>query len=198
MRWMAIFDPEMLRELLAEAEGTEAMWGQWDGYFAKGHPEGVGDGAAAQAMRADAERYLVGDLNTKVDRASMATGLEVRCPFQDHKVVELAYSLPTRWRQRGRVGKYILRRACGDLLPSAVARRPKRGFGVPVGAWFRRELRELFRDTVLSKRGLERGYFRREAIERLVEENDRQQEDHGHRLWALLMLELWHRRYIDG
>ena len=71
------------------------------------------------------------------------------------------------------------------------------GFGVPLGQWFRRELRELFIETVLSPRALQRGYFHRRTIEALLQQNDRKQDDHGQRLWALLMLELWHQRYID-
>ena len=148
-------------------------------------------------MYYDGVQYLPGDLNTKIDRASMSIGLELRCPFQDHKVVELAYSLPVDWRHNGRISKLILRRAFDHLMPAEIKKRPKLGFGVPVGKWFRGQLRELLHDTVLSQRAVERGYFSRKVIERLIEENDRQFDDHGQRLWALLMLELWHRRYID-
>ena len=202
LKWLAVFDPDMLTGLLKQPATSGTHWNYLSRYFAPAaqaeHTAGnTIEWQVAQAMLADAETYLPGDLNTKVDRASMAVGLEVRCPFQDHQVVELAYSLPSSWRHNGSVSKYILRRACGDLLPKAIARRAKMGFGVPVGQWFRRELRDMFVDTVLSQRSLQRGYFNRSAIETLLAENDRLRQDHGHRLWALLMLELWHRRYID-
>ena len=121
----------------------------------------------------------------------------LRCPFQDYKVVELACTLPDTWKIKGRTGKYILRRAFSDMLPKAIRRQPKRGFGIPVGQWFRETWRDLLMDTVLSPRALQRGYFNGHAVRNLVEENDRRQDDHGHRLWALLMLELWHRTHID-
>ena len=203
LKWISVFEPDLLRELFDERQyddrACQWQWHQWDGFFdPAGRVPYDRCGAAAQAMLLDGMTYLPGDLNTKIDRASMAVGLELRCPFQDHKVVELAYSLPAAWRHNGRVSKLILRQACADLVPGRINRRAKMGFGVPVGAWFRKELRELFVDTVLSGRAAQRGYFHRRTIERLLAENDRRRADHGHRLWALLMLELWHQQYIDG
>jgi len=204
LKWVSVFDPDLLAELcseewLAQGVSAEALWTTLDGYF----PPGAGAGGGAerlirQAMLADGRMYLAGDINTKVDRASMAVGLEVRCPFQDQEVMELAYRLPTAWRHDGRVSKVILREACRDLVPKEVGARRKMGFGVPVGRWFRGELRALFRDVVLSPQALRRGYFYSRAIEKLLEENDGRRADHGARLWSLLMLELWHQRYIDG
>ena len=198
LKWVTVFHPDILRELLADdaflGQVPDQHWDYLTRYFAgpAEHIDFVG-----RAMVADGSLYLPGDLNAKIDRASMSIGLELRCPFQDHKVVELAYSLPTRWRSHRSQGKYLLRQAFADLLPPAIARQPKRGFSVPVGRWFRNELREKFVDTVLSPRALQRGYFHSKVIRSLLDQNDRKQEDHGHRLWSLLMLELWHRRYID-
>ena len=202
LAWMAVFDPAMLEKLLAEdtvlqGDSTESLWRYFEDYFDK-NAIGGSDKYKGCAMLADGNMYLPEDINRKVDRASMAFGLEVRSPFQDHKLVELAYSLPVDYRRRGRLGKRILRSAFGDMLPSKILRRKKMGFGIPVGTWFRVELRDMFIDTVLSDRSIQRGYFSRAAIERLLAENDRRQYDHGHRLWSLLMLELWHRRYIDS
>jgi len=198
---VALFDPDLLSTLLsgeaALGAKTERLWEHFRPCFGPAAGEDA-DRQVEQAMLLDGERYLPGDLNVKIDRASMAVGLELRCPFQDHKVMELAYSLPAGWRSRGRQGKYLLRQAAADLLPWAVKRRKKAGFGVPLGEWFRRDLRELFRDIVLSRRALERGYFRQEAIEGLLTENDAGRQDHGQRLWSLLMLEMWHRHYLDG
>ncbi|MCH9021430.1 MAG: asparagine synthase (glutamine-hydrolyzing) [Planctomycetes bacterium] len=195
LKWLSVFDPDMLTELLRKENFTDRVeangWNTLAAYFKKPNDP------AGQAMIADGSTYLPGDLNTKADRASMAVGLELRSPFQDHKVVELAYSLPTRWRVNGLTNKYILRKTFRSLIPPPLRRRPKRGFGVPMGRWFRHELRERFIDTVLSRRALERGYFNQQAIENLLAENDQRRQDHGHRLWSLLMLELWHRKYID-
>jgi len=199
LKWLAVFDPDMLGDLLTDGAFAMGQWAYLARFFHHSDAfETESDRYVAQAMFADANTYLPGDLNCKIDRASMSTGLELRCPFQDHKVVELAYSLPAGWRHNGSVSKYILRRACGDLLPETISRRAKMGFGVPVGRWFRGDLRGLFVDTVLSKRALERGLFNRGAIEKLLWENDQRRDDHGHRLWALLMLELWQQRYIDN
>ena len=204
LKWLALFDPDLMAEIIAPeyeipVAPIQGLWHTLDSCFTES--DGVADDAdrlMAQAMLTDGRHYLPGDINTKVDRASMSTGLEVRSPFQDHKVVELAYSLPTAWRHNGKLSKLLLRRTYADLLPTNIARRGKMGFGVPVGQWFRRELRDVFYDTVLSDRALQRGYFRPDGIETMVRENEQKRTDHGHRLWALLMLELWHRQYVDG
>ena len=204
LKWLCVFDPDMLAEILSSNVASHMLPADrhWS-YLAENFPKTDAFGCeshrlAGQAMLADGLLYLPGDLNTKIDRAGMSIGLELRCPFQDHKVVELAYSLPVAWRHNGKIGKVILRKSCADLIPENIARRAKMGFGVPVGSWFRRELRGLFLDTVLSDKALQRGYFQRRALENLLRENDQKLTDHGHRLWALLMLELWHQRYIDG
>ncbi|MFW6456944.1 MAG: asparagine synthase (glutamine-hydrolyzing) [Planctomycetota bacterium] len=149
----------------------------------------------------DAMTYLPGDLLTKVDVASMAHGLEARSPFLDHRVVELAGTIPTRYKLRptchGLQGKTILRETFADLLPRPIVRRRKMGFGVPIGDWFRGDLREVAYDVLLGKTSRERGYFRMSVVRRLIEEHVNGEEDHAHRLWALLMLELWHREFVD-
>ena len=142
--------------------------------------------------------YLPCDLLTKVDIASMACGLECRQPFLDHRVVELAMSLPLPQKLRRGRSKEILRKAFGDLLPAEVFQRPKMGFGVPIARWFRQQLRDLASDTLFSARCQERGYFRPEAIQALWEEHQSGRFDHGYRIWSLLVLELWMCRWIDG
>ncbi len=146
--------------------------------------------------------YLPCDGLNKVDIASMAHGLETRAPFLDHKVVELAGRIPRRLKMRptlrGFEGKLVLKETFADLLPRPILVRRKMGFGVPIAAWFRGELRELVRDIVLSRTALERGYFEKAQLQRLVDDHIRGVRDHGYRLWTLLMLELWHRRFVDG
>ncbi len=146
----------------------------------------------------DAALYLPDDLLVKVDIASMAHSLEARSPFLDHEFMEFAATIPSHLKVRGRAKKLILKRALAGLLPEEILRRPKMGFGVPVDHWLRHELRDLAHDTLLGPRCLHRGYFQREAIQRLLDEHARGKANWQEQLWVLLMLELWNRTYIDG
>jgi asparagine synthase (glutamine-hydrolysing) len=143
-------------------------------------------------QRLDIETYLPGDLLPKADIASMAHSLELRSPLLDHRVVELGLALPESLRMNGRTGKVALRRAFAAELPPAVAGRGKAGFGVPLARWFRGELRDLTGDVLLDS-----ALFRRETVERLLAEHTAGRADNGHRLWCLVMLELWHRNYAE-
>jgi len=145
----------------------------------------------------DVQTYLPDDLLVKVDIASMAYGLEARSPFLDHEVMEFAAALPSSFKLRGRVKKYLLRKAVGHLLPPPVLSRPKMGFGVPIEQWFRSELRDFTRDLLLSQRAMERGYFERAAVVRLIDEHVRGIRPWHYQLWNLVMLEMWHRHLID-
>jgi asparagine synthase (glutamine-hydrolysing) len=133
----------------------------------------------------------------KADRASMATSLELRSPLLDHHVLELGVSLPDSLRMQGHRGKVALRRAFADLIPAELAPRRKTGFGIPLGTWFRGPLRELARDTLLDARARARGQLRPDVVERLLSEHARGERDHGHRLWCLLVLELWQRSWLE-
>src|SRR5262249_43322901 len=128
----------------------------------------------------DVATYLPGDLLPKSDIASMAHSLELRSPLLDHRVLELGLSLPDTLKRRGREGKVALRRAFADLLPPVVAERGKSGFGLPLAVWFRGELHPFARELLL---GDDRGWFRRDAVERLLDEHAASRADHGHRLW---------------
>ena len=145
----------------------------------------------------DVETYLPGDLLLKADIASMASSLELRSPLLDHHVVELGLSLPDSLKLRGRRGKQGLRRAFAHELPPQVAGRGKTGFGVPLASWFRGELRELAADLLLDERARSRGQLRPATVKRLLHEHVSGRTDHGHRLWCLVMLELWQRTYVD-
>jgi asparagine synthase (glutamine-hydrolysing) len=144
----------------------------------------------AGLQRLDVDTYLPGDLLPKSDMASMAHSLELRSPFLDHRVVELGLALPSSLRMQGRTGKVALRRAFAADLPEIVAGGGKRGFGVPLAHWFRGELRDLTAD-VLRRSEL----LRPDAAESLLREHASGRADHGHRLWCLLVLELWQQRY---
>ena len=150
--------------------------------------------AGLQAL--DVETYLAGDLLPKADIASMACSLELRSPFLDDRVLTLGVSLPDSLR--GRRGKEALRRAFAPDLPPQIARRAKAGFGVPLARWFREELREVTADLLLGERARARGQFRPAAVEALVRDHAAGRADNGHRLWCLLVLELWQRLYVDS
>jgi asparagine synthase (glutamine-hydrolysing) len=154
-----------------------------------------GRDAVTAASLTDLVTYLPCDLMTKVDIASMAHGLECRAPLLDYRVVEFAASLPVRLKYRGGKGKWLLRAAFGHLLPREVFARKKMGFGVPLDYWFRNELRELTRETLLSDTARCRQFFRPEAVQKLFDEHDRRFFDHSARLWALVMLETWLRQW---
>jgi asparagine synthase (glutamine-hydrolysing) len=185
-RFMEVFPPELRAELWSEDVAVLSA-GEL-----LGEPPGPG---IAGLQRLDIETYLPGDLLPKADIASMAHSLELRSPLLDHEVVELGLGLPDSLRTRGRRSKVALRRAFAAELPEVVASRGKSGFGVPLAAWFRGELRNLAGDVLLGSR---RGLFRRAAVERLLTEHTSGRADHGHRLWTLVMLELWQQRYVDA
>jgi asparagine synthase (glutamine-hydrolysing) len=188
-RLMEVF-PRPLREQLwtAEARPQVQAAGQLLGP--------VGHGVAGLQL-VDLGTYLPGDLLAKSDLTSMAHSLEVRSPMLDHEVVELGLSLPDRLKLRGRQGKVALRRAFADDLPPAVAGRGKTGFGVPISRWFREDLRELARETLLGAPAADRGLFDQARVARLLRDHAEGRAEHGHRLWTLLMLELWLREHID-
>jgi len=150
------------------------------------------------AMAVDVASYLPYDLLAKVDITSMANSLEARSPFLDHEVMEFAARLPIHFKRRRRISKYLVKRAFADLLPRENLRRGKMGFGVPVGEWFRGSLREFLQDMILSERSRQRGYFNPQAVQALLENHVARKADHGTQLWALLMLEMWHREFLDN
>ncbi|MFA6029914.1 MAG: asparagine synthase (glutamine-hydrolyzing) [Elusimicrobiota bacterium] len=155
-----------------------------------------GEDFVNRLLYADFQTYLPECLMTKMDIASMAVSLEARSPFLDHEFVELVYGLPGDWKLKGLRGhKWILKKAFAKELPASIHRRGKMGFGIPLGPWFRGRLKDYWRDHVLSSAALGRGYFERSALEAVWNEHQSGRRDHGYRMWALLMLELWHRQY---
>jgi asparagine synthase (glutamine-hydrolysing) len=142
-------------------------------------------------LAANFSTYLPGDLLAKTDRCTMANSLEARCPLLDTTLVEYVAGLPDAWKLDGRRTKAILRDAFADLIPLEVDRRPKTGFGVPLDAWFRGELRDYARDTLLAPSAGLRAYLRTEVVQRLVESHLRGGANHGQRLWVLICFERW-------
>ena len=145
----------------------------------------------------DLQFYLPDCLMVKVDVASMAHGLEVRCPLLDHELVEFAAAIPAALKRDAAGGKAIFRRALRGLVPAATLERPKKGFGVPLKRWFAGELLDLTRSTLLDERAARRGLFDQAALRRFLDDHLANRRDWSHRLWALLWLELWFREFFD-
>jgi asparagine synthase (glutamine-hydrolysing) len=151
------------------------------------------DGVAG-ALTFDLMSYLPDDLNVKMDRATMAYGLEARAPFLDQEVVAFAQSLPWKEKVNGGNTKIALKRALKGIVSDDILERPKRGFQVPLAAWFRGPLKQYWRDRCLDPKGRLAAYVRLDTAEQLFKENERG-VDHGNRLWMLLSLSLWLQRY---
>ncbi len=150
------------------------------------------------AQRLDLLHYLPEDILAKVDRMSMACSLEARVPLLDHHVVEFVCALPPAWKQQGNRPKELLLAAAGGDLPETVWNRPKQGFAIPLAQWLRLPLRQLLSDTLLDRRAAQRGIWNREGMEALIGLHQSGSWDLSPQLWQFLMLELWHRRYLDG
>jgi asparagine synthase (glutamine-hydrolysing) len=127
----------------------------------------------------------------------MAHSIESRVPLLDHRLVEFALRLPLPMKIRGRTRKYLVRELAKRLLPQEILDRPKHGFAVPLALWCRGGLREAFSDVLQSPRFRQRGYFRTDEVDRLIDEHVSGRRNHDLRLWQLFMFELWHRQYID-
>jgi asparagine synthase (glutamine-hydrolysing) len=147
--------------------------------------------ALTQALYFEAGAKLTGDILVKVDRMSMANSLEIRCPLLDHDLAELAARIPHAWKLKNGRGKDIFIRALGHRLPPELLRQPKRGFGVPLAAWFRGPLRSFVWDHLTSRDFLGRQMVSPGSVRELLEEHDRGRRENHHHLWKLLMLELW-------
>ena len=146
----------------------------------------------------DLKTYLVGDINTKVDRASMAHSLEVREPLMDHELVEWLATLPSSLKVRGQEGKFLLKKAMEPQLPHDILYRPKMGFSVPLARWFRGPLKQRVRDAVLGERLLSTGWFNRDYLEHLVDAHQAGTSDYSAPLWTLLMFEAFLRNVVDA
>ena len=153
----------------------------------------------SRLMYLDVKTYLAGDILTKVDRMSMAASLEVRVPLLDHVFVEWAASMPVEWKFRDGTRKYVLKKLAERLgIPSELLHRKKQGFQLPLVDWMRSELKGQFLDLLLEPRTLQRGYFRPEGVRALVKEHLSGRRNRSGVLWKMLILELWHRNFLES
>jgi len=146
----------------------------------------------------DLKTYLPEDILVKVDRMSMANSLEVRSPLLDHKFIEFAATIPSNLKLNGKISKYIFKKALENRLPKKILYRGKQGFSIPVGSWLRNELREYAEDILFSDKAKQRGYFDYNYVKKIWGHHLQGLRDHSDQLWTLLMLELWHRSFMDN
>jgi asparagine synthase (glutamine-hydrolysing) len=137
---------------------------------------------------------------TKVNRAAKATGISVLYPYLDRSLIDLTGRIPAHLKVKGTKKRYLFKKALSDVLPREILKKKKQGFGLPVGVWFRSQpkFRELLNDVLRSQRAKERGYFNVKYLEELLDRHTRGLWDYSSELWLLMMLELWHRQYVDG
>lgn len=195
MTWIQIF-PERLRAEMYSDAMLAALSGEdpFEFFHAAWKRSGDRD-VVSRASLGDLQTYLPCDLMTKVDIASMAHGLEVRQPMLDFRVVEFAASLPVKLKFRGGRGKLLLGDAFENRIPPAIWKRPKMGFGVPIADWFRGPLRPMTHDLLLAADARTGAYLRRDVVARLISDHESGRVNHCYRLWNLLVLEKWLRRW---
>ncbi len=184
-----VFDSALLAEICPGADGHPPFMNPYLNTCQR-HP-------IAKLVEANMRSYLPDDLLIKADRCSMQASLEARAPFLDHKLAEYAATIPFNLKLNGSRTKHILKEAARGMLPDDIIDRKKHGFGVPLGAWLRRDM-DGAREILLSRRARERGLLLMSVVERLIEEHESGARDHNRPLWALLTLEEWHRQFVDG
>ena len=184
-----VFDKALLAQV---GPGADLHSSKLEAYLRAEQPHPI-----AALVEANMRSYLPDDLLIKADRSSMAASLEARAPFLDHELAEFAATIPFNLKLKGSRGKHILKEAARGLLPPEIIDRKKHGFGVPLGAWLRRDMAPA-RDILLSRRARERGLLAMSVVERLLAEHEAGARDHNRQLWVLLTLEEWHRQFVDG
>jgi asparagine synthase (glutamine-hydrolysing) len=188
---------ETLRRLLSDDLAAPVSSASSPALFARLASEGDTADYVSTLQHIDLATYLPGDILAKVDAMSMAVSLESRVPLLDHRLMEFLATVPSTFKLRNGSGKYLLQRAMAQDLPGEILTRRKMGFGVPLGAWFRRELRDMARDVLLGSQARERGLFRPSEVESLLATHDSGRRDCSARLWSLICFELWMRQWAD-
>jgi asparagine synthase (glutamine-hydrolysing) len=182
------YTPEF-KARIGESLAPEVIAGPWRA--------ASGESVIDHLLEVDVKTYLPGDLLVKMDIATMAHSLEARSPFLDPEIMDLGASLPPDLKVRGTEKKVVLRDALRGWIPDSILDRPKWGFAIPLAEWFRNDLREYVAEVLFDPRTTARGYFRQDVIRQYYQSHVDGRMDNSPRLWALLMLELWHREFID-
>ncbi|GAB5494155.1 MAG: asparagine synthase (glutamine-hydrolyzing) [Phototrophicaceae bacterium] len=184
--WVRIADAEMVKALANTADSA----GQHFQNILK-------EETLAGILMANQASYLPDDLLIKTDRCSMASSLEARAPFLDHKLAEIVAPMPINLKLNGSTTKYILKEVARTYLPDHIIDRKKHGFGVPLGAWLRKDISPV-KDLLLSDKARQRNLLNINTVEKLIQEHESGQRDNNRILWTLLTLEQWHREFIDN
>ncbi len=195
---VSILRGPMRRQLFSDRFRSEIAGYSAEDVFRR-HAQGADtDDPLALIQYLDLKTYLVGDINTKVDRASMAHSLEVREPLMDHPLVEWMATLPSALKVSGQEGKFLLKKAMETRLPQEILYRPKMGFAVPLARWFRGPLRTRVREAVLGPRLAETGWFNQDYLRHLVEAHQSGTRDYSASLWTVLMFDAFLRNVLDA
>jgi asparagine synthase (glutamine-hydrolysing) len=199
--WLTLFSPDMQGDLLTPAMssmvgGHDPAW-QYPQYYAALNGATASD-HLNRLMYVDLKTWLADAYMEKLDKASMACSLEARLPLLDHRLVELAFQIPSDQKIRGWSTKRVFKEAVRPLIPPFVLRKPKHGFAVPTDPWFRGDLRSFAFEVLLDERARRRGYFNIPVVERLWREHAEGRHVWDTHLWLLMNFELWHRIFMDG
>jgi asparagine synthase (glutamine-hydrolysing) len=199
--WLVYFTPQMQAELLRpdmlQALGAHDPAWVYSHYYHRMNPNTAND-HLNRIMYVDLKTWLPDAFMEKVDKATMAASLEARMPFLDHRLVELAFKIPSRYKIRGWSTKRIFKQAVRSLVPEFILRKPKHGFAVPLDPWFRGSLKDFTFEILLDQRACQRGLFNMDVVTRLWREHLQGANTWDWHLWLLLNLELWFRIYLDG
>ena len=199
--WLVLFSRDMQSDLLRsggkDGEPDYDPLKIYSHYYSRLN-HGPADDHINRLLYMDVKTWLPDTYLEKVDKATMACGLEGRLPFLDHRLVELAFQIPSRLKIRGLSGKRILKQAIASLVPPAVLTKSKHGFAVPTDPWFRGPLKAFAFDVLLDGAARRRGYFNTAMVERLWQQHTNGQEVWDAHLWLLMNFELWHRIHLDG
>ena len=191
-RWLGSFSGPELNALLVQPPRIDVETEHLERAIAL-----AGSDPLTNALLLYQETYLPEDILFKVDRASMACGLEVRAPMLDAQLVDRIEALPPSFKLAGRQSKRILKQAVASRLPAEILKRPKKGFGIPVATWLRGPLTGLLDDLLGIDQLTHQGLFRPEMVRRLVNEHRAGSHNHRKPLWTLLMFQLWHRKWVE-
>lgn len=197
LRWVGIFDSNLKYSLYTEdfknklSRKDEVSW--LIPYLSESNSLNMID----RLLMTDTSTYLPNDLLVKADIACMSNSLEARSPFLDHRLVEFVAGLPAEYKMKNFIKKYLLKKIIKNIVPKENIYRRKMGFGMPVGDWFRNELRIFLYETLFSKSASMERYFRTDIIKNMFDRHVERQADYTFQLWTLLMFELWHKRFID-
>lgn len=188
LKWVSVFDTDSLNAVFGNPVFIEEEWSGLKAFYNAIHNEYAND-ALSSILYTDIKTWLPDDLLTKVDRMSMAHGLEARVPYLDNRMVDLAFSIPSRLKIKGFKRKYIFKRAVSNILPDEIVRRSKRGFALPISHWFRNELKDFILERLSDDSVRRMDFFNTSAVNKIINEHIKGNEDNSLQIWGLLTLQ---------